>query len=235
MQQEISKLVKYQQVEAELVKIDKALDSNPNKATLNKMAEVFQSSLKLAETLEKDAEKAVTEFEKVKKNYNLNYDKAQKFASLDLDKLSEEQLNKVNGELSNIVNNLDVIEKNLVSLNKGVDAILERFEKAKQNAVIARTNYSKAKQNFDQAVSSFGAQRTKIINELKNLESTINKTILNKYKSIREGKIFPALVPLQNGLCGACRMKPPIFAMEKLNTQGVVECENCRRLIYSAE
>lgn len=235
MQQEIDKLVKYQQVEAELVKIDKALEANPNKVTLNKMAEVFQSSLKLAETLEKDAEKAVFEFEKVKKNYNINYEKAQKFSSLDLDKLSEEQLNKVNGELSNIVNNLDVIEKNLLSLNKGVDAILERFEQAKKNAVLARTNYTKAKQNFDNAVSSYASRRTQIVKELNALEANINKTILNKYKSIREGKIFPALVPLQNGLCGACRMKPPIFAMQKLNTQGVVECENCRRLIYNAE
>ncbi len=233
MQAEISKMVKYQAVEAELVKIDKALEANPNKVTLNKMAEVFNSSLKLAESLERDAEKAVSEFEKVKKSYNLNYEKAQKFASLDLEKLSDEQLNKVNLELEGIVTNLDTIEKNLLSLNKGVDAILDKFDKAKKNAVIARTNYGKAKENFDKIVANSSAARNKIVAELKKLEATINPSLLNKYKAIREGKLFPALVPLQSGLCGACRMKPPIFAMTKLNNQGFVECENCHRIIYS--
>ncbi len=233
MQQEISNLIKYQRVEAELVKIDKALEANPNKVTLNKMAEVFNSSLKLAETLEKDAEKAVSEFEKVKKNYAQNYEKAQKFATLDLDKLNEDQLNKVNSELETIVKNLDVIEKNLLSLNKGVDAILEKFETAKKNAVIARTNYAKAKENFEKVVSSNSSNRNAIVSELKKTEPMLNKTLFAKYKSLRDGKIFPVLVPLQNGLCGACRMKPPIFAMQKLNSQGFVECENCHRIIYT--
>ena len=67
MQQEINNILKYQKIEAELVKIDKTLESNPNKVALNKMAEVFNNSLKLAENLEKEAEKAVSEFEKVKK------------------------------------------------------------------------------------------------------------------------------------------------------------------------
>ncbi len=233
MQQEIANLVKYQMIDEELVRLDKELDSNPNKVTLNKMSEVFKQSLKLAENLEKDAQKAVVEFEKVKKSYSDNYSKAQKFASLDLDKLSEEQLNKVNGELEGIVKNLDIIEKNLVSLNKGVDTILERFESAKKNAFIARTNYAKAKENFDKIVSGSASKRNKIIADIKAMEPNVNKTLLAKYKSLRSEKNFPVLVPLRNGLCGFCGMKPAIYAMQKLNAQGIVECENCHKLIYT--
>ena len=55
---------------------------------------------------------------------------------------------------------------------------------------------------------------------------------MEKYKTKRKEKVFPVVGKLKDNRCPFCGMEPPLAARGKLNGGGVIECENCRRIIY---
>lgn len=53
-------------------------------------------------------------------------------------------------------------------------------------------------------------------------------------RSVEQGK-FPIVVPVQDGYCGGCHMKLPLQTLADLRFGGVVQCDNCSRILYDGE
>ena len=233
MNAKIKQLLDYQKVEAELIKLERTVEDDPNFAVKNKMVAVVQEAQSAAQQLEQQAKQSVAEFDKLKAIYEENYVKAEKLNAIDIDKLNDDQLIKLNSELENILKNLDIIEKRLHALNSGVEQILERFEKAKKNAYVAKSHYQKAKAELDKLAEKTAPQRQKLQDELDKMKAAADKTLITKYLAIRKDKVFPVLVKFNDSRCGACRMEQSKVTVGRLTTDGFIECENCRRIIYA--
>ncbi|MBR4406849.1 MAG: hypothetical protein IKT27_00860 [Clostridia bacterium] len=46
--------------------------------------------------------------------------------------------------------------------------------------------------------------------------------------------MVPVYVPELNSSCGGCMMELPSAQIEKFARDGVLECENCRRIIFKS-
>ena len=79
------------------------------------------------------------------------------------------------------------------------------------------------------------AEKEKIEKELEILKRRIEPSIMDRYMQMREDKKFPILVPLVNNSCGGCAMALPNARLDLLKKDGVLECENCHRIIYINE
>ncbi len=234
MNEKIKQMLEYQKVEAEVVKLEKQLEQNPDKIQAQKMISAFKSSQQQAENLEKEAARAVEEFNKVKAIYETNEKLAQKLSSIDVDKLEDEKVDKLNKDLEDVLNNLNIVERKLMALNKNVEEILKNFEQAKKNASIAKANYTKAKTAFESVSASQNENIAKLKSILAKLAKTVDGDILKKYQALRQDKVFPVFVPLSSNLCGGCRMNLSVVDINKMKDQGYVVCENCHRIIYNA-
>lgn len=232
MNAEIKKLLDYQTIDASLNSIEHELISNPNRVKAQKMLTSFKNEQQMAENLEKDAGKAVEEFNKVKSLYEANANLAAKLSSIDVDKLEDDKIEKLNSDLESVLNNLATIEKKLVQLNKNVESILVGFENAKKQATIARNSYMESKNAYDEFVKSKSAEIAKLKAGLSNIAKTVNPELMQKYQAIRSDKIFPVLVPLNSGLCGFCQMNINANDANRLKDNGYIICENCHRIIY---
>ena len=232
MNAEIKKLLDYQTLDAKLNSIEHEIISNPNRTKAQKMLAIFKNEQQMAENLEQEAGKAVEEFNKVKKLYEANAELAGKLTNIDVDKLEDEKVQKLNADLETVLNNLATIEKKLVQLNKNVEAILAGFEKAKQQATLARNNYLESKNAYDEFVKSKSGEIAKLKSGLVAIAKTLNEDLYKKYQAIRGDKIFPVLVPLNSGLCGYCQMNINANDANKLKNDGFIICENCHRIIY---
>lgn len=232
MNAEIKKLLDYQTLDAKLNSIEHEIVSNPNRAKAQKMLASFKNEQQMAENLEQEAGKAVEEFNKVKKLYEANAELAGKLTNIDVDKLADEKVQKLNADLETVLNNLATIEKKLVQLNKNVEAILAGFEKAKQQATVARNSYLESKNAYDEFVKSKSGEIAKLKSGLVAIAKTLNEDLYKKYQAIRGDKIFPVLVPLNSGLCGYCQMNINANDANKLKNDGFIICENCHRIIY---
>lgn len=232
MTDDIKKLLDYQKVDAGLKKLEKEIAANPNKINAQKMLEVFKKEQQNAENLEKEAGKVIEEFNKVKGIYETNVSLAGKLSQVDVEKLTDEKIEKLNEDLENVLNNLGTIEKKLVLLNKNVEEILKKFDVAKKQAANAKAVYVKSKDAYEAFIKEKTSNYTELKNKLTSMQKELNPTLFKRYQAVRQDKIFPVLVPLNESNCGYCQMSLNANDANQLKTNGFIICENCHRIIY---
>ena len=125
------------------------------------------------------------------------------------------------------------LEKKLMTVAEQVNSALNDFEQTKKRYGSARNKYNEQKAMYEKEEAEIKPQLDKIYSELKTLEKEVEPRVLAKYKSIRQDRIFPVLVPLMDKSCGGCMMELSYAAQAKLKEQGYLECEHCRRMIYT--
>ena len=131
--------------------------------------------------------------------------------------------------------NLLTIERNISLLSEKIAKILKDFEKTRQQAKTAVEKFEQNKAEHLKFVESKQATVKKLEKELADVEKTINKDLLKKYKELRSDNKFPIFVPLVNESCGGCVMHQPRARLDKLQADKMLECENCHRMIYLPE
>lgn len=166
----------------------------------------YEEFLKKLETLEKEMEAADSSKTAI-------YEKAYKdFASI---------ANTLEKDIANIYNHIQQISKEYEEIIKKSKSDREKFDK------------------FKSAFAKLKAEKEPKIEELnKKLQIAKNKVdskLLNIYLQKRETKKFPVFVALIANKCGGCRMEISAskLGQMKTNEYGVIECENCGRLIYN--
>lgn len=232
MKDTIKKMLDYQTIDGELNKLEKELEGSEDKKQAQKMLEIFKSGQQTADELEKEAAKAGDELEIVKKNYETNCKMAEKLTAINIEKLTDEQVVKLNADLETVLNTLSTIEKKLVALNKQVQTILTKFEQAKRNAVASKNNYSKYKISYENFLKEQEPKIQKYKTILAKMEKEVDSALFSKYKALRQDKLFPVIVSLNDNLCSGCRMSLSVNDLNKLKANGYAICENCRRIIY---
>ena len=64
------------------------------------------------------------------------------------------------------------------------------------------------------------------------MEKEIDAKLLAKYKQHRQDKRFPVFTPLSDKSCSFCRLELSAVEVDKIKTNGYLECDNCHRIIY---
>lgn len=229
---EISKILEYQTLDSELFKIEKQLRENKNKQQANQMHENMKNAQLKSVKLEEKAGSLLNEIEKVKKQFKIQEDKMNEFMEKDLTKLSKEELEKLTILKDKLTQNLNILDKNLTSLAESVNAVLSDFNKTIKIFNSSKEQYAKCKADYDKDVKNVEGTRNEITEKLKALSKSIDGKIMEAYLKRRKENIFPVVVPLKGNLCGGCHMELPYATISTLNSEGILTCEHCRRIIY---
>lgn len=229
----IDKILEYQKKDFELIKLQRQLENDEDKKIYTQMIASAKDSQNKSAVLEKEAGELISDFEQLKKIYEDNVKSAGKVSTKNLDNSKVEELDNVVELSSNILSNLNVLEKKILALAEKVNSILSDFEQTKKKYNQAREKHKVHKQKYEDKVKELEPQMQSIEKELVALEKQLDKEMFAKYKQRRQDKIYPVFVPNMDKSCGGCRMELPSASLEKLKEKGFLECEHCRRIIYA--
>ena len=226
-------ILEYQKKDGELIKIERELSSNPSRKVSSEMIAVVKGAQEKSAMLEIRAAGLERDFQAIKKAYSDTTAQIEKFISKDLESLSQKDLESIISATNAILNNFNVLEKKLFSEAERLNITLNEFENAKKQYGAARAKYNQHKQVYDNLLKEKEPEIKKIKLELESLERGIEPKLLAKYKQLRADKLFPAFVRLVDRSCGGCRMELSAAEIEKVKSNGYLECDNCRRIIIS--
>ena len=226
-------ILEYQKKDGELIIIERELNSSSSKKISTEMIAVVKSAQEKSGILENRAGGLEKDFNSLKKAYSETISQVEKFISKDLESLSQKDLENVISATNTILTNLNVLEKKLFSEAERLNITLNEFENAKKQYGVARAKYNQHKQIYDNLLKEKEPEIKKIKQQLQNLEKGIEPKLLAKYKQLRADKLFPAFVRLVDRSCGGCRMELSAAEIEKVKSNGYLECDNCRRIIIS--
>ena len=125
------------------------------------------------------------------------------------------------------------IERNLSVQVENVSNIIKQFEACKNNIVKYKNKYLESKEKYNEERKKYLPKLEEITKELEKLEKEVDKKLLQRYKQLKQDKIFPVFVAVNNNSCGGCSMEFSSAHMTKLKQDGYLECEHCRRINYN--
>lgn len=230
----VEKMLEYQNLDTEMFKIEKQLKENVNRITAGKMHESMKNAQARSVKLEEKAGALLGEIEKVKKQFKIQEEKMQEFLEKDLSKMNKEEVDHLNLLKNKLSQNLQILEKNLTTLAESVNAVLSDFNKTIKTFNIAKEEYAKSKTAYDADVKAIEGQKIKIEEKLKLIAKECDGKLLDSYLKRRRENVFPVIVPIKGNSCGGCHVELPYVSIAKLNDEGVLVCEHCRRIIYKS-
>ncbi len=225
----IEELLKYQQIDGELIKLQKQLASLPERQKATDLQNQLKSGQNRLAVVEQNAQKAVENFSKAKAYYDDLFLKIETLSK----SINDSDINKIRDlqrAKSNFYQMLDKLDKELSKINAQLTMVNNEYNSIIKNAKIAKANLDSVKIKFAEAKQKLEPQIEKLQSELSLQAKKLDKQALEKYIAKRENK-FPVFVKNINGTCGGCRMAISASKMREFSSSEYIECENCGRII----
>lgn len=230
---DISKILEYQKQDSEIIKLERKLYSSEDKKIYQDMINVVKNAQNRSTALDNEAKALFDEYQALEKAYNENQKSCGTVLNTKLEKVGDEDLNNVSKSVSNLMDNINILEKKLVYMAERVNSILSEFDATKRKYAQAKQKYTEHKEKYDKLVETLTPQIEEKKKDLKKLEKDIDATILAKYKQKRSDRVYPVFVPLNDKSCGGCMMELPSASLMVIKDKGFLECEHCHRIIYT--
>lgn len=230
---DLQSLLKYQQVDAKLKKIEQEVSGCEERKKFSQARKFLENASDKLDAMDAKAVDLKRIAQVLTKKYL--------------------EMNEILKELSNvdelIASGADVTfyVKNAQSLNEGlkalksdinglitkINAASDEYKKLKSQTIKMQKQYNEYKEKFFAFKDSKKAETEEITKELAAIEKDISPEVMQKYKNKRKESIFPVLCPLKNNRCSMCGMDLPLASHSKLSGGNIIECDNCHRFIYT--
>lgn len=228
----MNKIIEYQNLDLELNKIKKSNVNSVEKSNMNKLKGIIVDAHTKGMSLENDAKSLIEDYDKLKKQYADDSKKIQELINTDLSTVELDDVDSILSTINSLSSELFLLERNINIMINKIKKSLHDFEVTKNNMIKARGKYTEFKNSYEKSVKSLEPKIKEIEDKMKALEGEIDSNILNKYKTMKNDKIFPVYVTFDNGHCSGCRVEIPTAKANKLKNDGTIVCEQCHRIIY---
>lgn len=225
----IEEILKYQEIDGKLIKLNKQLSSMPERQKAAEMQNHLKEGQNRLVVVEQNAQKAMDNFAKAKAYYN---DLVLKIETLSksLDAANLSKVKELQQAKSNFYQMIEKLEKELNRISTQLTIVNNEYNSIIKNAKIAKTNLENYKVKFAENKQKLEPEIAKLKAELDAQAKNVDKQMLSKYLAKRENK-FPVIVKNINGTCGGCRMAISASKAGEFAANGYIECENCGRFI----
>lgn len=228
----VDKILEYQNLDTEMFKIERQLKENQNKRMASEAHERMKNAQSHSIDLEKKAGALLTEIDKVKKQLKIQEDKMEEFLQKDVANMGKEEVEHLSILKNKLAQNLQILEKNLTTLAESMNATLSDFNKTIKTFNSSKEEFAKCKNAYDEDVKAVEGQKAEIEKKLAEIAKSCDSNLMESYLKRRKENVFPVIVPLKGNSCGGCHVELPFVSVAKLNDEGVLVCEHCRRIIY---
>ncbi len=224
-------IFEYQNRDMQISKLQRENSATQHTKAMSEAISTVKSLQEKTDELGKDAETQLVYFSKIKTSLEKAEKELEEFESKK-DELSEEDEKKVR----NLANQINKLQSNLTVLKRNIEKINELFEDAKHKVIEAKKKHKVAKEKQDEISKDVEGKISKLKAEMVEMEKSIDKDLLKKYKDCKADNILPVFVYATPDLaCGGCMQKIATNEVNKLKQDKKIVCEHCRRIIIYKE
>lgn len=145
---------------------------------------------------------------------------------------SFKQLDQIEKKLSDIQKKLDQKKKELTDLLKEMDSLNKKLQGVTQRLRKGKKEYDKYKKEYDLVIKDVEAEYDEVKAKRDSIKEKLDDSLLKKYNAIK-GNHRLVMAEIQQDRCGGCNMVLASLVVQNVRDKaGVIECENCGRILY---
>ena len=228
----INKLLKYQEVDSGLRKIEIELASSEDRKKA-------LAAKKFLDGVEDAIVKLNNRSKELYEQYQIVLEEQKKFAQKEeefsvalRDVENEDEVAYLSKKIDETIIKMKNLSSQLAKLGEEMQKVLAEYASLKAKTKSAKLQYEEFGKKYNELKASKKAERDAIESELISLEKDIDKALIERYKAKRAMKIFPIVYPVKEKNCGGCNMELSLTELSKLKGGAIVDCEQCGRLLY---
>lgn len=230
----MKELLKYQEIDIELKKLEKKVNGSEYFKNVNKSKEVAKKSQLKMIDLNEEAKKISDDINKIVQVKEKGLELVKKYSNMNIDNMQEKEVPEIVNKIKPIKKNLEELITRLYNLQQKMIKILEEFDNLKKQIISSKKIHDENKVHLDKLKLEIEPDAEKIRAKLQAQEKKVNPELIQKYRNLKREGVFPVIVSLKDGKnCGYCRVEQSIHKLEKLKFNGFTDCEQCHRIIIS--
>lgn len=235
VKQNFINLIKYQQKDIELRKLNSVLERDSALVSMNVHKKAFNDAKQTIYDCEQNASGIIDGYSELQKYVD---DNEAILAELERSEAATEE------ELEARVKKLDSLKSKFTSADRKAHDLDERSKKVCQARVDAIKSGNVAKQKFNEAKEKHGAlvnsksdELNKLKSELEQMRSMLDDNLYVEYQKLVDESKFPPVVQASGDEkkslfnCGGCGLALPQQGNALLKDKGWCRCDNCHRII----
>ena len=228
-------ILKYQETDALLKKIENELSGSEDRKKAIVAKKFLESVEENLEKLDNRAAELAAAFEAAsEKQTKLKEQEAEFGRAIDtLEDETEAQylLKKAEELLAKIKKH----EEETAKIAADIQSVMKDYHALRNNTKAMQAQYSECGKKYNQLIASKKDERESIEKQLEQLKKNVEPSVMERYLKKRSEKIFPVLFEARGEVCGACNMQLPLSELNKLKNGEIIECDQCRRLLYKPQ
>jgi len=229
-------MLQYQAADARLRKLEVEIENHSDYVRAVKARELFEDAKRRAENTEQKADELLKHYEKMLAVYADGQKKLEDIEVTAAAGIAADNVDKIRTAVSKIGDLLSRLEKEIGQLSSHLENILRVNDTARKDGSKFRTIFDDSAAKYKKFKSTKTPEIDALNKELAALAAGVDKRLLDHYNALRKDKVLPAFVTLEktekSWSCSGCRMDLPMDTLSKLKADGMIECDNCRRIIY---
>lgn len=229
----IEKLLQYQEVDASLKAIENDLKKSDEFKKYARAVMFLKTVAESKAQIEAKATSLVAAMDGLEARLNALENEKKEFENTD-DAKKEETFAFLKKKSQELSARFGPIEEELDALLKEMNALADQYKDLMDKTRNMLSQQDEYKAKYEALSATRDAEKAKIRKELEKIAKDIPEEYMKKYKEKRKDPKFPIVYELGDNdkHCPACGTELSQLELSRLKTEKMIECENCRRLIF---
>ena len=228
----IKALLAYQETDAKLRKIEIELSGSEERKKAMSAKKYLEGVEETLAKLESRASELVLAYENATKQQLKLKEQEEEFARA-IDSLEDQtEATYLLKKADELLAKIKTLGAEATKIANEIQAVLTEYSNVKRLTKSAQAQYAEYGKKYNDLKASKKEERDAIEAELAKLKAKVDPALMERYLKKRSEKIYPVVYELNGEVCGACNMQLSMSELSKLKNGEIIECDQCRRLIY---
>lgn len=230
---QIEQLLKYQEEDAKLIKIEQEVAASEERKKYVQAKNFLTKAPDKLEQLESKANELNAVLVQLNGRYQDICETLKDFENLDELVEGGADISFYKKNVSAITESIKFLKAEITALINKIKAADEEYQTLKKKTIAVQKQYKEYFESYKVYKDGKLKLTQEIQKNLKTLEKDLKPEMLAKYNEKRSERIFPVICSVsENGRCSKCGNELSIAGKETVNLGNVIECEHCHRLLY---
>lgn len=227
----MTSILDIQKLDGEKRKAQSTIENSQENKLLQKFTNVMKEGRTFVNNISNASGEMIAEYNELSNKYENLLAKIEIINKMKLEKSDLEHVTEMVNNSNSLASECAMIEQRMKELTDKSAKLLNDYNVAMNQLKSTKQKVDALKDMIAKMQAQLKPNLDAIDEKIKELEPSINKDILAKYKKMREDNVFPVFVKLNGNRCGGCQMSLPLGFIEKLKEKGTLPCEECHRII----
>ncbi|HML69361.1 MAG TPA: C4-type zinc ribbon domain-containing protein [Clostridia bacterium] len=230
----------YQEAEVAKNAVENEIRTTPARLQLNKLHKQLKNQQAVIAKLSEDIEAYEQQLTKLTDQVSKLEARLQvESAELDTIKQDEEstaeEMTELKGDIERLNREISQGVREAKTLLGEIDKASEEYQTTARAANKAKKEYDTLRVQCEEERVARQGELDRHDEKLASLSKTVDPALLERYNQVKQHHVVP-IAKIVNSKCGGCNMSLPMVMLKKIaTTDGIVECENCGRILYGNE